>query len=343
MLPSHAGTHSATGTTAGQNNDYSASCNTGSNSDNAGPDVVYRLVLSAPMRLRARVTAGSSWTPLLYLSRTCDRFSSSSDRRLEGEAACATGGNSPQVDVTLPAGTWFVIVDGAGTSSSNAGAFTLDWTLSAAAGAAGYDLQSAGNQPCPAIPGGSTDLGLNDDDETTSARTLGFPFEFFGQAVTRYAVNSNGFVELLRDGANGTGGGRSWANTPLPNAGAPNGLIAPFWDDLYPDGSNRTRRWMTGSAPNRVEHFRWTDTRRFRDRDARLTFEARLYETSHRIEFLYCRLEGGSGPTDAAAARAGSATVGLEDLDGNRGFLISVDRPTLMPGLLLRFIPLPPG
>ena len=47
-LASQPGTYTATGTTASQTNDYSASCNPGSNSDHAGRDVVYRLVLDAP-------------------------------------------------------------------------------------------------------------------------------------------------------------------------------------------------------------------------------------------------------------------------------------------------------
>ncbi len=193
------------------------------------------------------------------------------------------------------------------------------------------------------VPMGSTDLGLDRDDESTNNTALAFPVRFFGRMVTRYAVNSNGFVELLPDDrAGGTEGGRSWANTPLPNTTAPNGLIAPFWDDLNPDGSSRTRRWLAGSAPNRVEHFRWTETRRYRDTDARLTFEARLYETSGRIEFLYCRLDGESdSSTNRARALGASATVGLESLDATQAFLISFDRATLMPGLLLRFEPLP--
>ena len=96
------------------------------------------------------------------------------------------------------------------------------------------DISSAG-------AGGTVVAGMNDPGDKTSplpvwaaARSLPFGFKFYGQVYDTITVCSNGWCAF---------GNQSYMdlfrNYPIPAMGAPDAMIAPYFDDLATTGSNR--------------------------------------------------------------------------------------------------------
>jgi hypothetical protein len=111
-----------TGNTQTAVNDYSQS-NSCTGYASTGPDIVYRVPLSAGDRLRASLQPNTSWDASLYLVTSCSNVAQS----------CVAGqdnGNPEVVDyVAAQAGDHFLIVDGYGSAG---GAYTLTIELNPA-------------------------------------------------------------------------------------------------------------------------------------------------------------------------------------------------------------------
>ena len=137
---------------------------------------------------------------------------------------------------------------------------------------------------------------------------------FFGERQLEYSVNSNGLVQLW---PSLTGmPSASLDNTAIPNAGGPNRFIAAFWDDLFPEMGSQALTRTLGTAPNRRFVVQWTNFSNYNDRMARMTFQAKLFETTNVIELHYCAITPGAMPPLATGS---SATIGIENADGTRG------------------------
>lgn len=71
--------------------------------------------------------------------------------------------------------------------------------------------------------------GFGTDDEGLSAtQTVPFAFQLFGEDVTDFLISTNGFLGFNTASVTEA----FYSNTALPNAAIPNGLVAPYWDDL---------------------------------------------------------------------------------------------------------------
>lgn len=68
---------------------------------------------------------------------------------------------------------------------------------------------------------------IDGDDESA---TFGGPIQFLGTAYSSFTVTSNGLITLGNDL-----GAQQWINQLLPDAAAPNAIIAPFWRDMFTD------------------------------------------------------------------------------------------------------------
>src|SRR5207249_3638464 len=68
-------------------------------------------------------------------------------------------------------------------------------------------------------------IPLTGDDAISGMIPIRMNFPFYGQTYTSLRVCTNGFITFY-------GTDSPYTNQPLPNAGAPPALIAPFWDDL---------------------------------------------------------------------------------------------------------------
>ncbi len=124
-------------------------------------------------------------------------------------------------------------------------------------------------------------------------------FKFYGATAGTFTISTNGFLSF----ANPTGSA-FFANETIPTAAAPNGLVAPYWDDLKgvtvctrTVGTRQTIQWsgvIFGTMTTVVA-------------------QAILDGSNNTIEFVY-------GPQTALG---GAATIGVEDPSGSAGTLVS--------------------
>src|SRR5262249_20641355 len=133
-------------------------------------------------------------------------------------------------------------------------------------------------------------------------------------------------VQLSDNGHMAFGGGSDGqnVNTAIPNGARPNGIIAPYWDDLIignEDGPYGSLKYETrGTAPSRKFVATW---------DAPIYgwfwpgipyFQVILEESTNDIVFEY---------RNAGHEDGRSATIGVESVDGTHGTQFSYDKPVL--------------
>ncbi|TGE23043.1 hypothetical protein [Hymenobacter metallicola] len=215
----------------------------------------------------------------------------------------------------------------------------------------GYQFQAQAGTYLPLGTGATRLPDLEADEAVVNGVPLGFSFVMNGQFFTKAGVSSNGWLSLAPTPV-------QFAipySTSLYLGGAGSGrTIAPLWADLSGSGG-RAFYQTTGTAPNRVFTMEWRDFRWDKQAtQAVVSFQARLYEGSNRIEFSY-RPEAGSvsSSTPMAQARAGlttgpySSTVNyimLSDLGASPQLNPSNYEGTLLKpagGQLYRFTPSP--
>jgi gliding motility-associated-like protein len=106
-----------------------------------------------------------------------------------------------------------------------------------------YTLQSIAFSP---IAGTGISAGVQCDDCVSAALPIGFNFDFYCTTYSQFRASSNGFISF--DPAPGSG---CCTGQLLPNASAPNNLIALIWEDLNPSSCGTVTYFSTGTAPNR--------------------------------------------------------------------------------------------
>jgi len=146
------------------------------------------------------------------------------------------------------------------------------------------------------------------DEEVSGAIPLPFSFSFYGTNVSQVFISSNGFITFVGDLNPGCCSGQE-----LPDPMYPNGLIAGFWNDLYPPGG--TIRYQTlGSEGSRefVVGF-YTVPHCCAAHFYPVTFEIILHEGTNNIELQY-----GSAPS-----QGGIHSVGIENLQGTDGLQVA--------------------
>jgi len=149
------------------------------------------------------------------------------------------------------------------------------------------------------ISGIGTPLVLASDDETQTGILLGFDFPYYGGTFNSVNVCSNGWLSF-------TNTTTDFTNDPLPNSGAPENLLAAFWDDLtlssgraysYRDG---TRFILAYVGVPRLGS------------GGPYTFEVILYP-SGRIVYQYLEMQG---------TRLNEATIGIQNGARNDGLTV---------------------
>ena len=150
---------------------------------------------------------------------------------------------------------------------------------------------------------GSQVFGANVDDSVSGVISIGFSFPFYGTNYSSLYVSSNGNVHFTSPNA-------SLGNTAIPNSGAPNAMIAPFWDDNH-TRSGQIRSAMLGTAPNRRFIVHWINTGHFSSASDVYNYQVKLYEDG-RMFFVYNSMSG-------TYANGNSATIGIENESGSIG------------------------
>lgn len=155
--------------------------------------------------------------------------------------------------------------------------------------------------------GATTIAGVRADTFISTAQNIGFNFVYDGITYTQFKMSSNGFISLNMTGSNSlTTNNLSTANTNSRP------IIAPLWDDL--DGQSPTTSLasyeLSGTVPNRVLTIEWRNWEwNYSSTTPVISFQAKLYETTNIIEFVYRQ--------EATAVASGSATIGLGSPTGS--------------------------
>lgn len=138
----------------------------------------------------------------------------------------------------------------------------------------------------------------NTDDANSAATPIGFTFSFNGQPFTDFVLNTNGFLKLGTTAPSAaamflpetTG---STVVDPFQSPNDPN-IVAPFNIDLTAGsgaGGTSYRVATTGTAPNRICTIQWTNVSDKAATNptqyANLNFQARLFETTNVVDFVY--------------------------------------------------------
>jgi subtilisin family serine protease len=173
---------------------------------------------------------------------------------------------------------------------------------------------------------GVAPLASADGDDTFSTLAIGFPISFFGQTYSTAYVSSNGFLAL-----GSSSGANAHLNAAIPTTATPNGVIAPFWDDLYPGASGSVHAAVSGAAPNRTLYIEWFNVPHFSlSSSGTVTFEAIVKENGDvRYQYLDTNFDPSANPAWNAG---GSATAGVERADGVVGRQVSFNQPLLTNG-----------
>lgn len=178
-----------------------------------------------------------------------------------------------------------------------------------------------------------------DDDVASDVRPLplNFNFRFFGQPVSHFSVASNGFLQFFTSSAGMPD--QTPSNEAIPSRPEPNGFVAPFWDDLIPNGPNSgVVSSVLGSAGSRRLTVQWS-MGLYQVPGAAVVVQAKLYEATNVIELVTCSQTAGSNPSDVDRERGLSASVGIESLTGREGFQSSFNAATVTAGQVSRFTP----
>ncbi|WP_460557795.1 fibronectin type III domain-containing protein, partial [Hymenobacter daeguensis] len=169
-------------------------------------------------------------------------------------------------------------------------------TYSFAPGTTAYADLPATATPVPAI---------QTDDAISASLPIGFSFVFDGTPYTSFFASSNGFLSF------NSGAGSANANNMSTGAASLRPLIAPLWDDLGGGNPASVASYqLSGTAPNRVLTFEWRNWLwRYTATAPAISFQARLYEGTNRIEFVY-RPEAGALSTPTASVGLVGAGTG---------------------------------
>ncbi len=157
-----------------------------------------------------------------------------------------------------------------------------------------YSITTGTTAYADACVGGTTQtLNGTVDEGRTDPINLPAGFEFFGQPATQVVASTNGWVSVDINVSSA-----DFSNDPMPNTATPNGLIAPYWDDLD------DMVICTKMVGNQLV-VQWTGDL-FSNNATLVQFQA-IIDPSGSIEFVY-------GPNQQADGA--SATVGVEDQSG---------------------------
>ncbi|MBK8340471.1 MAG: T9SS type A sorting domain-containing protein [Flavobacteriales bacterium] len=162
-----------------------------------------------------------------------------------------------------------------------------------------YDV-TLGTTPMTSIAGTGTSFvfpGTSTDDNTSNAVTIPFSFIYQGVARTQFKACTNGWLTL-----NVAQTTTSFSNV-LGASATINTVIAPFYDDMVTQGNPGTtaslnasmKYQVTGSPGSQVLTVEWINMERFGNAGPNMNFQAKLYEGSNNIEFIYGTMEAYDG------------------------------------------------
>ncbi|MDQ1592641.1 MAG: hypothetical protein QOG71_3268 [Pyrinomonadaceae bacterium] len=162
-----------------------------------------------------------------------------------------------------------------------------------------YNNIAATNGSLTDMTTGTTQLvAASQDDFASPVSNIGFDFYFQGTRFTQFSASSNGGMRL---------GGTAIGSTSYGNAFpfASQSILAPFMGDHRTSSTGKVHFKVIGSAPNRTLIVEWLNmNQNWNSATVDGTYQARLYETTGIIEYVY-----------GSMAINGTSTVGGGQID----------------------------
>ena len=143
----------------------------------------------------------------------------------------------------------------------------------------------------------------NFDDGYYNNVPIGFDFWYMGIRYTTISASTNGWFTLGADITNST------LNNNLTSGGAPRPVIAPLWDDLDVQDATSVSYKVTGSAPSRIFTLQYLNMQWVYNASGNtISFQARLYESTGKVDFVYRPENGNLNNPSASIGIAATAT-----------------------------------
>ena len=288
------------------------------------------LTNGAPMRFIARGQPGNTLRSVMTPSATGDIRIDRLDLNEVSIANFDTGGLGAAETLAAPVGappSWV----GWSVSHKTVGSQT-DVTVATTATAPRPYVITTGTLPfvdaCTGM--GATNLGTGLDDQVIAGNTLPMPFTMFrlfgDTPPSTFRISANGWLSF--DTAAVSFG--AYQNRPIPTGGAPNGLIAPFWQDQ--DTSTICRK---DDPTGNTVTIQWAA--RLYQQTVTVQYQVVLHADGV-IDFIYGpnqMVDGSQTDSDG-----NGATVGLEDLNGLFGHQVLYNQPGVLPNTSRTFTPM---
>ena len=155
-------------------------------------------------------------------------------------------------------------------------------------------------------------------DNSDAGVDIGFDFWYLGTKYTKFGVSSNGWMALGATSVNLT---VATAINNLSSGGTVRPIIAPLWDDLKTGtagSGGKVQYELQGISPNRILVVEWLNMRwQWSSSDPCISFQAKLYENTGTIQFVY--------KPETYGTITPSASIGICGPSTGCGNFISVD------------------
>ncbi|MGC4115555.1 MAG: CARDB domain-containing protein [Myxococcales bacterium] len=154
-------------------------------------------------------------------------------------------------------------------------------------------------------------------DSGIATLAIPFPFSFYGKTYTSLDINLDGLImfENATKICTGSYSSKCCTANDLPDAAAPNGVIAFWWDDGA--SSTGTGKWAVSGSPGSqifaIKLENW-GSYSYSSPISPRTVEIDLHEDNGAIDIYY-------GAISSPTASDGEAEVGIEDSTGSQGVL----------------------
>jgi hypothetical protein len=162
------------------------------------------------------------------------------------------------------------------------------------------------------------------DDDSTAAIQLGFDFPYYDSTYHSVNIGSNGILTF-------SGGSTSLSNVAIPTSGAPNNMIAMWWDDLDPAEAGNIYYYQDAANSRFIVSFVGIRNYQYPSGTGSLTFQV-ILSSNGLITLQYQTMD----PGDDSDGLAGS-TVGIENLDGTDGLQVVYNATYMHDGLAIEF------
>ncbi|MBK9402748.1 MAG: SprB repeat-containing protein [Bacteroidetes bacterium] len=158
------------------------------------------------------------------------------------------------------------------------------------------------------------------DDVVASAIPIGFNFDFYGNTYSNLSISTNGFISF--DAAPGSG---CCSGQTLPNAAAPNNLVALGWEDLTA-ASGQITYATVGTSPNQVFIVDFNNVAHLSGTGTPLTGQIKLYEGTNIVEVHTAAYsDDGTVTTQGIENSTGTLATAVPGRNGVTGWVANND------------------